>query len=131
MPQEGRIFGEWEIGPGEPPGRRHLQVVIEGEVAASFEYDVRALKRRRMNLKTAMFAVGVCSFCLTPTKTAGRSERSGGCSSCGASGDEIGELVPRLLLHHVGEFLYICFLVSHQLLVVNFHGALDGVLDRR
>lgn len=44
VPQEGRIFGEWEIGPGEPPGRRHLQVVIEGEVVASFEYDVRALK---------------------------------------------------------------------------------------
>ena len=41
VPQDGRIFGEWEIGPGEPAGRRHLQVVVEGEVAASFEYEVR------------------------------------------------------------------------------------------
>ena len=41
VPQEGRIFGEWEIGPNEPHGRRHLQVVVEGEVAASFEYEVR------------------------------------------------------------------------------------------
>lgn len=41
VPQEGRIFGEWEIGPGEPAGRRHLQVVVEGEVAASFEYEVK------------------------------------------------------------------------------------------
>ena len=44
VPQEGRIFGEWEIGRGEPPGRRHLQVVVEDEVAASFEYDVRDAK---------------------------------------------------------------------------------------
>ena len=41
VPQEGRIFGEWEIGPGEPAGRRHLQVVVEGEVAASYEYEVK------------------------------------------------------------------------------------------
>lgn len=42
VPRNGLIFGEWEIGPGEPPGRRHLQVIVEGEVAADFEYEVRA-----------------------------------------------------------------------------------------
>lgn len=41
VPVDGRIYGEWEVAPGEPPGHRHLQVVIEGEVAASFEYDVK------------------------------------------------------------------------------------------
>ncbi len=41
VPVDGRIYGEWEIAPGEPPGHRHLEVVIEGEVAASFEYDVK------------------------------------------------------------------------------------------
>ena len=41
VPVDGRIFGEWEIGPGEPPGRRHLEVVVEGEVVASFEYEVK------------------------------------------------------------------------------------------
>lgn len=41
-PRNGLIFGEWEIGPGEPPGRRHLQVIVEGELAADFEYEVRA-----------------------------------------------------------------------------------------
>ena len=42
VPRNGLIFGEWEIGPHEPPGRRHLQVIVEGEVAADFEYEVRA-----------------------------------------------------------------------------------------
>jgi hypothetical protein len=41
VPVDGRIFGEWSVGPGEPAGHRHLQVVIEGEVAASFEFDVK------------------------------------------------------------------------------------------
>ncbi len=41
VPADGRIFGEWEIGPGEPPGKRHLEVVVEGEVVASFEYEVK------------------------------------------------------------------------------------------
>lgn len=41
VPVDGRIYGEWEVAPGEPSGHRHLQVVIEGEVAASFEYDVK------------------------------------------------------------------------------------------
>jgi hypothetical protein len=40
-PVDGRIFGEWSIGPNEPAGHRHLQVVVEGEVAASFEFDVK------------------------------------------------------------------------------------------
>ena len=41
VPQDGRIFGEWEVGPNEPRGKRHLQVVVEGGVAADFEYEVR------------------------------------------------------------------------------------------
>ena len=41
VPENGRIVGEWEIGPNEPAGHRHLQVLIEGDVAADFEYDVK------------------------------------------------------------------------------------------
>jgi hypothetical protein len=41
VPVEGRIYGEWSIGPNEPPGRRHLHVVIEGQSAASFKYEVK------------------------------------------------------------------------------------------
>lgn len=41
VPVDGRIYGEWSVGPNEPPGHRQLQVVIEGQVAASFEYDVK------------------------------------------------------------------------------------------
>lgn len=41
VPVDGRIYGEWAIGPGEPPGHRHLQVVIENRVAASFEFEVK------------------------------------------------------------------------------------------
>lgn len=41
VPVDGKIFGEWEVGPEEPAGHRHLQVVIEGQEAASFEYDVK------------------------------------------------------------------------------------------
>lgn len=41
VPVGGRIYGEWAVGPGEPPGRRHLQVIVEGEVAGSFEYEVK------------------------------------------------------------------------------------------
>lgn len=41
VPVDGRIYGEWAIGPNEPAGHRHLQVLIEGRPAASFEYDVR------------------------------------------------------------------------------------------
>ena len=41
VPVDGRIVGEWSIGPQEPPGRRQLDVVVEGRVAASFEFEVR------------------------------------------------------------------------------------------
>jgi hypothetical protein len=41
VPVEGMIYGEWVIGPSEPAGHRHLQVVIEGQVAASFQFDVK------------------------------------------------------------------------------------------
>jgi len=41
VPVDGRIFGEWSVGPNEPAGHRHLQVVIEDQVAASFEFDVK------------------------------------------------------------------------------------------
>lgn len=41
VPVGGRIYGEWAVGPNEPPGRRHLQVVVEGQVAANFEYEVK------------------------------------------------------------------------------------------
>lgn len=41
VPVDGKIYGEWEVGPGEPAGHRHLQVVIEDRVAASFEFDVK------------------------------------------------------------------------------------------
>lgn len=41
VPVGGRIYGEWEIGPGEPPGKRHLQVIVEDELAGSFEYEVK------------------------------------------------------------------------------------------
>ena len=46
VPVDGQIFGEWEIGPSDPTGPRHLQVLIEGEVVASFKYEVRALARQ-------------------------------------------------------------------------------------
>ena len=41
VPVGGRIIGEWAIGPLEPPGRRHLQVIVEGELAGDFEYEVK------------------------------------------------------------------------------------------
>ncbi len=41
VPVDGKIYGEWAIGPDEPAGHRHLQVLIEGQVAASFEFDVK------------------------------------------------------------------------------------------
>jgi hypothetical protein len=40
VPVDGRIIGEWEIGPHEPAGQRHLQVIIEDRLAASFQYRV-------------------------------------------------------------------------------------------
>jgi hypothetical protein len=41
VPVDNKIYGEWAVGPNEPAGHRHLQVIIEGQVAASFEYDVK------------------------------------------------------------------------------------------
>lgn len=41
VPVDGKIYGEWAIGSNEPAGHRQLQVVIENEVAASFEFDVK------------------------------------------------------------------------------------------
>lgn len=41
VPVAGRIYGEWAVGPGEPAGHRHLQVVVEGQPGISFEYDVK------------------------------------------------------------------------------------------
>ncbi len=41
VPVDGQIFGEWAVGADEPPGRRRLQVIIEGEPGASFEYEVK------------------------------------------------------------------------------------------
>ena len=41
VPVDGKIYGEWEVGLREPAGHRHLQVVIEDQVAASFEFDVK------------------------------------------------------------------------------------------
>jgi hypothetical protein len=41
VPVDGVIIGEWTIGPGEPTGKRHLQVIVEGRVAGSFDYEVK------------------------------------------------------------------------------------------
>ena len=41
VPVDNLIYGEWAIGPNEPGGRRHLQVLIEGRVGASFRYEVK------------------------------------------------------------------------------------------
>lgn len=41
VPMDGTIYGEWTIGSGELAGHRQLQVVIEGQVAASFEFEVK------------------------------------------------------------------------------------------
>lgn len=41
VPAAGKIYGEWSIGPGEPAGRRTLQVVIENQLGARFEFEVK------------------------------------------------------------------------------------------
>ncbi|MCX8086629.1 MAG: hypothetical protein N3C63_06940 [Rhodocyclaceae bacterium] len=41
VPIDGRIYGEWAIGPQEPPGRRQLRVVIEERAEVVFDYEVR------------------------------------------------------------------------------------------
>jgi hypothetical protein len=40
VPVDGQIVGEWSVGPDEPPGRRRLQVTVEGQVT-SFDFEVR------------------------------------------------------------------------------------------
>lgn len=41
VPVAGRIYGEWEIGPQEPPGKRRLQVLVEDRPPVVFEYEVK------------------------------------------------------------------------------------------
>jgi len=41
VPVAGRIYGEWAIGPQEPPGKRRLQVLVEDSPPVVFEYEVR------------------------------------------------------------------------------------------
>ena len=40
VPLEGKIYGESVITPSDRSGHRRLQVVVEGQVGASFEFDV-------------------------------------------------------------------------------------------
>jgi hypothetical protein len=41
VPVDGRIYGEWSVGPREPAGPRRLEVIVEGAVAAAFDFEVR------------------------------------------------------------------------------------------
>jgi hypothetical protein len=41
VPVDGRIYGEWSVGPQEPAGARRLEVIVEGEAAAVFDFEVR------------------------------------------------------------------------------------------
>ena len=41
VPVEGKIYGEWAIGPQEPAGKRTLQVIVEGAEPVRFEYEVK------------------------------------------------------------------------------------------
>ena len=41
VPVEGKIYGEWEIGPQEPAGKRTLQVIVEGAEPVRFDYEVK------------------------------------------------------------------------------------------
>lgn len=38
---DGKIYGEWSVGQGEPAGHRHLQVFVDNQLAGDFEYDVK------------------------------------------------------------------------------------------
>ena len=38
---DGKIYGEWSVGQGEPAGHRRLQVFVDNELAGDFEYDVK------------------------------------------------------------------------------------------
>lgn len=41
VPVDGQIVGEWSVGPDEPAGKRRLQVSVEGQVAATFDYELK------------------------------------------------------------------------------------------
>ncbi len=41
VPVDGRIWGEWEVGPQEPAGKRQLEVIVDGQLAASFSFELR------------------------------------------------------------------------------------------
>jgi hypothetical protein len=41
VPVDGRIYGEWSVGPREPAGPRRLEVIVEGEAAAVFDFELR------------------------------------------------------------------------------------------
>ena len=41
VPVDGKILGEWAVGVEEPAGRRHLQVFVENQLAADFEFEVK------------------------------------------------------------------------------------------
>ena len=40
VPVDGRVFGEWSVGPQEPAGQRQMNVIVEDQVV-SFEFEVR------------------------------------------------------------------------------------------
>ena len=40
-PYEGKIYGEWSVGQGEPPGQRHLQVFVDNELAGDFKFEMK------------------------------------------------------------------------------------------
>lgn len=37
----GRIYGEWAIGPQDPPGKRCMQVLVGDRPPVVFEYELR------------------------------------------------------------------------------------------
>jgi hypothetical protein len=41
VPVDGFIYGEWSVGPREPAGTRRLEVIVEEQVAARFEFELR------------------------------------------------------------------------------------------
>ncbi len=41
VPVDGRIYGEWSIGPQEPAGRRQLNVIVEDKATVSFEFEIK------------------------------------------------------------------------------------------
>ena len=41
VPVDGRIYGEWSVGPREPAGPRRMEVIVEEELAAAFDFEVR------------------------------------------------------------------------------------------